>query len=176
MSSELTPEFSHIVPLSEIGGKSVHHRLVADEGQRAALARRFDLVSLDRFAVDAALAHEDGAIVAKGSLQAELVQACIASGVAVPAKLSENFHIRFVPEADFAPDTEIELGEEDCDTMFHDGRAIDLGEVAAQTLGLAIDPYPRSPEAETALKKAGVKGEQEVGPFAALAALREGKN
>jgi hypothetical protein len=59
--------------------------------------------------------------------------------------------------------------------MFHNGRAIDLGEAVAQTLGLSINPYPRSSEADIALKAAGVKdeGEHEAGPFAALAALRK---
>ena len=37
---------------------------------------------------------------------------------------------------------------------------------------MAIDPYPRSPAAAEALREAGVIGEEEAGPFAALAALK----
>jgi hypothetical protein len=58
------------------------------------------------------------------------------------------------------------------DIVFHDGAAIDIGEAIAQTLALALDPYPRAPDAEAALKEAGVKSEAEAGPFAALAALK----
>jgi uncharacterized metal-binding protein YceD (DUF177 family) len=169
----MTPEFSHPVPLSEIGGKEVHYKLAADEAQRAGLARRFALLALDKLTADVALSHDGEAIVARGTIVAELSQSCIVTDAPVAAKLSESFAIRFLPETGHEADEEIELGEEDCDTLFHDGRVIDLGEVVAQTLGLAIDPYPRSPDADAALRKAGVKGEHEAGPFAALAALRK---
>jgi uncharacterized metal-binding protein YceD (DUF177 family) len=56
--------------------------------------------------------------------------------------------------------------------MFHDGAAIDLGSAIADSLALAVDPYPRSPSADAALKDAGVLSEDEAGPFAALAALK----
>ena len=45
-------------------------------------------------------------------------------------------------------------------------RAIDVGEAVAETLSLSLDPYPRAPGAEEALKAAGVKSEEEAGPFA----------
>jgi len=57
--------------------------------------------------------------------------------------------------------------------MFHDGQLIDLGEAVAQSLGLALDPYPRSPNADALLKAAGVKREDEAGPFGVLASLKE---
>jgi uncharacterized metal-binding protein YceD (DUF177 family) len=175
MTPELNaPEFSHAVPLSEIGGKAVMHKLTANAEERAALARRFGLLSLDHFSASISLSRDDAAIVATGKLDAQLTQACVATGLPVPAQVTESFSIRFLPESEHEPDAEIELGADDCDTMFHDGRTVDLGEAAAQTLALAIDPYPRSPDAEAALKKAGVKGEHEAGPFAALAALRKG--
>jgi uncharacterized metal-binding protein YceD (DUF177 family) len=170
----MTPEFSNPVPLSEIGGKPVHYKLAADDAQRAGLAKRFDLLSLDSLTANVELWQDGDAIAAKGDVSAKLEQACIASGAAVPDVIAESFNIRFLAETAHAPDAEIELGEDDCDTMFHDGRIVDLGEAIAQTLGLAINPYPRSPDADAALKKAGVKGEDEAGPFAALAALRKG--
>jgi hypothetical protein len=45
-------------------------------------------------------------------------------------------------------------------------------------LSLSLDPYPRSPDAEAALREAGVKSEDEVepaGPLAGLKDLLEGK-
>ena len=51
--------------------------------------------------------------------------------------------------------------------------AIDLGEAVAETLSLSLDPYPRAPGAEEALKAAGVKSEEEAGPFGALAGLKD---
>jgi uncharacterized metal-binding protein YceD (DUF177 family) len=173
MKPDTPPEFSHPVPLSEIGSKAAHVKLAASEAQRQALARRFDLLSLDALSANVSVHHENAGIIAEGTLEAALTQACVASGVPVPAELTERFRVRFVPDPEYAPDAEIELEGDDCDTVFHDGRVIDLGETVAQTLGLAINPFPRSAEAEVALKKAGVKGEHEAGPFAALAALRD---
>ena len=49
--------------------------------------------------------------------------------------------------------------------------AIDLGEVAAETMALALAPFPRGPGADAALKQAGVLSEGEAGPFGALAGL-----
>jgi len=48
-----------------------------------------------------------------------------------------------------------------------------LGEAAAQTLGLAIDPYRVGSAAEEARKAGLVSSEQASGPFAALATLRK---
>ena len=55
----------------------------------------------------------------------------------------------------------------------YDGGAIDLGETAAETMALALDPFPRGPGAEAALKAAGVISEEEAGPFGALAGLKD---
>jgi hypothetical protein len=173
-ASNLIPEFSHIVPLSEIGLKAVHHNLLANDDERAALAKRFGLIALDRLTAEVSLSSDDIGIVTKGSLSADVLQVCVVSGALVPAQINENFAIRFLPEPAFEPDAEIELEVEECDTMFHDGRIIDLGEAVAQTLALAIDPFPRSPNAEEVLQEAGITDTQPTGPFAALAALKKG--
>ena len=75
---------------------------------------------------------------------------------------------------------EFELSEDECDTVFYTGGTIDLGEAAAETLALGLDPYPRSPNAAAALREAGVISEDEAkaqaeasGPFGGLAALRD---
>ena len=100
---------------------------------------------------------------------------CIASGEPVAAAIDEAFAIRFVPPPVVdGPEAELELGAADLDTVIHDGQAIDLGEAVADSLALALDPYPRGPKADEALKAAGVLSEAEAGPFAALAKLKGG--
>ncbi len=170
----IQPEFSHVVPLSEIGGKAVHHSLLANETERAALAKRFALAALKSLSADVALSSDDIGIIATGSLKADVMQVCVVSGAPVAAHIAESFTIRFLPEPIFEPDSDIELEVEETDSMFHDGRVIDLGEAVAQTLALAINPFPRSPDAEEILQEAGLKDEAPTGPFAALAALRKG--
>lgn len=173
VSPTATPEFSRAVPLSEIGAATRPRHIAADAKERTALARRFGLLALDRLEADVTL-HPDGTgYLAKGRLHGEAQQPCVASGEPVPARIEEDFRIRFVAEASYDADAEVELDAADCDTLFHDGRAIDLGEAVAESFALALDPFPRSPNADAALKAAGVKDESEAGPFGALAALKD---
>ncbi|NUT01781.1 MAG: DUF177 domain-containing protein, partial [Sphingomonas sp.] len=100
-------------------------------------------------------------------------QSCVATGEPVEASADESFDIYFLPEPKSGESQEeVELVEADCDVVFHDGSAIDLGEAIADTLALCLNPYPRSAGAEAALKEAGVLSEAEAGPFAALAKLK----
>ena len=173
-TTNVLPEFSHTTPLSEIGLKAVHHTLRASDSERAALAERFGLIALDSLSAEVALSSDDIGIIATGSFAADVMQVCVVSGTAVAAHVAESFTIRFSPEPIFEPDSDIELEVEEADSMFHDGRVIDLGEAVAQTLALAIDPFPRSPDAEEILQEAGLTDQTPSGPFAALAALRKG--
>jgi uncharacterized metal-binding protein YceD (DUF177 family) len=97
----------------------------------------------------------------------------VVTGEPVAAHVDEPFDIAFMREPQ-AGDEEIELRPEDCDVVFHDGAAIDLGSAIADTLALALDPYPRSASADAALREAGVLSEEQAGPFAALAKLKKG--
>lgn len=148
--------------------------LIANEKDRREIADRLGLLSLDRLEAHAALSRDGQKVAVKGRLKASLGQACVATGDPVPAHVDEPFELRFIPEPrTVGADEEIELGEEDLDTIFHDGSAIDLGSAIADTLALSLDPYPRSAGADAALKEAGVLTEEEASPFAALSALKE---
>lgn len=166
-------DFDHRLPIDQIrDGDRID--LVATEVERAAIAERLDLTSLDRLDAHAVLSRAGQSVKASGRVKATLEQACVATGEPVPASIDEPFDLHFLPEPGMgAGEEEIELGESDLDTVFHDGSAIDLGAAIADTLALALDPYPRSAGAETALREAGVVTEEEAGPFAALAALKE---
>lgn len=171
-------EFSHIVKLDEIGGGQSNVHLAADSTEREKLAARFDLASLDQLEADLAVSRDAKGVLATGRIRARLSQYCVATGDPVAAKIDEPMVIRFVPEPAMGTDAEIELEADDCDTMFYAGQGVDLGEAVAQSLGLALDPYPRSAEAPARLKAAGVKTEDEVKAPGALAGLKDllGKN
>ena len=147
--------------------------LTADESERSAIAKRLDLVSLDRLEAHIKLNRDGKTVRCEGRVKALLHQACIASGDPVAASVDETFIIHFAPEPKIdAPEAELELAGDELDTVFHDGQAIDLGTAIADTLGLALNPYPRGPNASVALKEAGVMSEGEAGPFAILAKLK----
>ena len=165
-------DFAHRLTLDRIrDGERID--LVADDAERQAIAERLDLPSLDRLEAHASLARDGEVIRVAGRIAAALEQRCVVTGEPVAAHVDEPFDIAFIPEPQ-AGDEEIELKPEDCDTVFHDGAAIDLGSAIADTLALALDPYPRSAAAEAALREAGVLSEEEAGPFAALAQLKKG--
>jgi uncharacterized metal-binding protein YceD (DUF177 family) len=167
----MSEDFSHRLPLDRIGaGERVD--LVASEAECAAIAKRLGLVSLDRLDAHAVLERDGGEVRATGRVKAALVQSCVASGEPLPARVDEPFEILFVPEPQGRGEEELELGAGELDVVFHDGAAIELGSAIADTLALAIDPFPRGPSADAALKAAGVLSEEQAGPFAALAKLR----
>ncbi|PTQ13357.1 hypothetical protein CLG96_04465 [Sphingomonas oleivorans] len=166
-------EFSRPVRLDILGDAPRRIEIEADEAERAALARRFGLVAIGRLEAEAALTRIGSIVSAEGRLRAEAVQSCVATGNPLPAMIDTAFSLRFVPEEEGEQAEEIELSEADCDVVTYEGGAVDLGEAAAETLALSLDPFPRSSDADAVLKAAGVLEEGEAGPFGALKALKE---
>jgi uncharacterized metal-binding protein YceD (DUF177 family) len=171
----MSDRFAHQLRLDQIrDGDRLD--LVADEAERAGVAKRLGLSALSCLEAHAVLSRSGDVIRARGRLAARLEQSCVVTNEPLPAHVDEAFEIMFMPEpAPAGPDDEIELGGGDLDVVFHDGSAIDLGTAVADTLALSLDPYPRSAGAEAALKEAGVMTETEASPFAVLAKLKEDK-
>lgn len=167
----IAPEFPRPERIDTFGAGERAVEIAADAQERAALATRFGLLSLDRLAASFRVRIEAGAIVARGTVSASVVQACSVTDEPIPVEIAEQVALRFVEES--AVDSEeTELSGDALDTMFYSGSVIDLGEAAAETVALALDPFPRGPGAAAALKAAGVIAEDEVRPLGALAGLR----
>jgi uncharacterized metal-binding protein YceD (DUF177 family) len=172
--NEKTPEFSKRISLAEIGSTPRPFKIAAEKEECAAIAKRFGLASVATLCVEGKLVAKAAGIDASGEIKAQVTQICVATSEPIVATVDEPFHVLFTaPDLTIEVD-EIELSPDDCDQMEHDGNAIDLGEAAAQTLALALDPFPRAAHAGEILAKAGVKkeGDEIVGPFAALRALK----
>ena len=168
----MTDRFAHDLRLDRIRDAD-RLDLTAGDDERDQIARRLGLEALDRLEAHAVFSRNRDLIRAKGRLQASLLQSCVVTGQQIASHVDEPFEIMFMPEPVGSADEEIELGESDCDIVFHDGARIDLGNAIADTLALSIDPYPRSAGAEAALKEVGILTEAEASPFAALAKLRK---
>lgn len=168
------PEFSHIVKLSEIGSKPKTGTLVADDAERQALGKRFDLPKISRLTASYKLTSGDRGLAFTGKLESDLQQSCAITGEAFPVQIREKFDILFIPKPDPNDlEEEIELTEEECDIVEYENAQIDLGEAIAQTLYLSLEPFPRGPHADDVARKKGLKSEEEAGPFGALAALKD---
>jgi uncharacterized metal-binding protein YceD (DUF177 family) len=137
-------EFSRPVEMARLGAAPIAYDIAASPAERAALARRFGLLSLDRFEAHVTLHRVAGNMVRmEATLAADLVQTDVVTLDPVPSQVADAFALLFAAEASDARalDPEAELVE-----PMVDGR-IDIGEAVAQQLSLAIDPYPRSPAA-----------------------------
>jgi uncharacterized metal-binding protein YceD (DUF177 family) len=168
------PEFSRPVRVDTLGEAPRALSVEAEEVERINLARRFGLVAIDRLAAAVTLAGKGGEVAMTGTLLARVTQSCVATGAPLEAAIETPFALLFRPPPGAArPEEEVELGEAELDVVFYEGGAIDVGEAVAETLLLNLDPYPRAPGAEEALRAAGVKSEAEAGPFGALAGLRD---
>jgi len=172
----MTDTFAHHLRLDQLrDGERIE--LVADETERAAIARRLGLEALSCLEAHAAMTRTGEVVRAKGRLSAALTQSCVVTGEPVGAHVDEPFDLVFMPEPGGGePDAEIELGASELDMTFHDGSTIDLGTAVADTLALGVNPYPRSAGADAALKEAGVLSETEASPFAVLAQLKKGSD
>jgi len=168
----VTVEFARPQRVDTIGDDARTIEIDADAQERAALAKRFDLIGIEKLTGKFTIRRDAAGIVAEGRVAAAVTQACSITGDPLPATVDEPVALRFVAEEDAGQD-EVELGDSDIDVIPYDGGTIDLGEVAAETMALALDPFPRGPNAEVVLKEAGVLSEEQAGPFGVLAGLKD---
>lgn len=171
----MNPEFSRTERVDQIGAAERVIRIAADDRERAALARRFDLIGIDRLEAEYSVRAEAGGVVATGRVSGAVVQPCAATGQSLPVRVDEAVSLRFVADA-LPGEEEVELSADALDTLPIEGGLIDLGEAAAETLALALDPFARIADADKILAEAGVIGEDDVAreasPFAGLADLK----
>ena len=156
-------EFSRLARLIRLGSEPLRRRLVATQAERAALAERFDLVSLARFEADVELVREaGGTILLTAAFEADFEQSCIVTLDSVEGRVSERFCLRYGPA-----EAEADMPGGDDDPAFEPltGDAIDVGEAVAQEFSLSLPPFPRAPGATVAGEPPAKAAE---GPFAAL--------
>lgn len=173
-SATTQAELPRPIKADELAGDApVEIELVATAAERAALAARCALVSLDALRAQISVRRDaSGDIVVSGHLEAELVQECVVTLEPVSESVSAPFEQRYTLRPS-GPVGDLALGPDDAEPPEAiEGDAIDVGELVAQFLSLSINPYPRSPEADTLTEQYRGEGPRE-GPFAVLAKLRQ---
>lgn len=155
-------------------GRELH--VVPSEQERAALARRLDITSVDRLEVTLHAVKFRGGMRVTGRLTAAITQPSVVSLDPVSQAIAEPIDRIFLPggEKDYAgpagAEVFVDLEGEDIPDHF-EGNEADLTELIVETLALAIDPYPRA-EGES-LEDIGLEPDlDEDHPFAALEALK----
>lgn len=166
----MTPEFSRPERLDSIGAGEREVRIAANTAECAALATRFGVMSVERLEAVLSVRREAAGIAVRGRVTGAVVQACSVTGVPLDAMIDEPVALLFVEALDEQAEIELDAGA--LDTVEIEGGAVDLGEAAAETMALALDPFPRSPEAGATLRAAGVISEDEHRPLGALHGLK----
>lgn len=143
---EVSPEFSRRVEIARLGAHEAVYPISAASEEREALARRFDLLSLDRLEGEIRLRRLDGGFVRlRGRLGADVVQACVISLEPVASVLERDFAVLY-GSMESGNSVIVDLETDEAEPF--DGDAIDIGEAVAQQLAMALDPYPRAPGAK----------------------------
>jgi uncharacterized metal-binding protein YceD (DUF177 family) len=162
------PEFSRIVEVARLRAEGETLELIASPAECAALARR---LGLEAVASMGAVAHlvpaGAGVVEVTGAIRARLSQICVVSLDPFDQTLEVPLRLVFRPgtEADLAADQTIDPETED--EVPYEGGRFDLGESVVETLALALDPWPRRPDA--VLEVPPPAESPSDGPFAALA-------
>lgn len=175
------PEFSRLVDIDRVGHTEVVHDIAATAEERAALARRFDLLAFDKLEARIRLRRARGGSVLRlaGRLTADAVQSCVVTLEPVPSHVESEFTVLYGEGEVGGSGVDIDPELESTVEPWPEG-PLDLGETVAQEFALALEPYPRAPGAaldpspepapDPAPDPADVP--EKVNPFAVLGHLR----
>ncbi len=148
-----------------------------DRDERAAMAVDLGLLALHALDLTGEIRPVGrDELLLEATLTAAADQACSISLVPVPAKVAETVRRRYVAGLSDPEDDEAEMPEDDSIEPMPD--VIDLAEIAAEALSLALPLYPRAPGAEFAQALHAGDGvtplkDTDLKPFAGLQGLAE---
>lgn len=174
---DILPEFSRPLAIEDIGHDGAVLTLEATAEERGRLAERFGLLALDSLTADLTVTRGASGIPirVRGRLHASVVQECVVSLDPVPSEINELVETEYAPAAEDGTEEAFDPDEPEPPEPL-EGDSVDLGELVAQHLSMALDPYPRKEGAEPPEWDAepGENGEKEAdSPFSALAQLRK---
>lgn len=171
-------EFSRPLDVTRVPPQGCTEKIAADPRECAALAARFGLPAVHGLSAELKLSRWRGeGLKLKGHLLADIDQICVVSLEAFRSTLEDRFESYFLPAKALAGADDAAIEEGDAEP-FENG-IIDMGEVVAEAMALALDPYPKKPgvtfadrlEPESDAAGAGAS----PNPFAGLSRLKEGK-
>lgn len=157
--------------------KPTRFRFAPDGPARATLARDLGLIALHELLLDGEITPNGrDELVLTARLQARVDQACVVTLAPVPARIEDTVRRRYSATYVDPEGEEAEMPEDDSVEPMPE--VIDLADVAAEALALALPEYPRAPGAELGEKVVAPPGaepltEAALKPFAGLASLAE---
>ena len=163
--------FSRPVRVEPLPRDGFTQTIEADAAERAALAADSGLAAIGSLTANFTLRKSGRhGVRVVGSVHAEVTQTCVVSLEPFEAVVDEPIDVRYASEpprrkeGDKEPETVVFDAEDPPDPIV-DGR-VDLGVLAAEFMGLGLDPYPRKPGVAFEAPEAEPEADS---PFQALA-------
>lgn len=169
---EIKPELSYIVETARVPSSGVNVDITADDSQRKALAERFGIAGINSLTAHIVLKRVNGTqIRVNANFKASVVQTCVVSLEPFEQLVQDSFTILFSEEEGASlkvNEIDLDMSQEDDAEPVENGR-IDVGELTAEYLSLALDPFPHAPDA---VFDARPIREKEENPFSVLEKLK----
>ncbi len=148
----MTTEFEAPAPLDAVSRRAIEIARVATEAECAAIAARLGLARVEAVSLTARLRRMSPGDIFAASGRAELLAERICGVTLEPfvERTVAEFEERFTTTPDKATPEDELLGPDEREIELVETDRIDLGELALQYLALALDPYPRGPDADAA--------------------------
>lgn len=147
---DIGPEFSRIVAVDRMEAVETLD-IVADGAERAALARRFGLDSLDALTASVTLTKfgDRRRVRLSANFSADVLQSCVVTLEPAPSRIEDSFVLVYDEDAGGPAEAEtvVLLKGQNWPEPWS-GNVIDVGEAVAEHLALALDPYPRATGAD----------------------------
>ena len=176
MTDSIAPEFSRPYRIDQIPGAGLKLDLTASPEERAALARRFGLPSITTLTAHVRLKALAGGKLFRleSQFQSDLTQTCVISLEPIPASVEDSFTVTYTQELREEGGLEIDLymDEDDPPDLIEEG-VIDVGEAIAEHLALALDPFPRHPDAVFTTVDEAPEEPKKANPFQVLVKLQK---
>ncbi len=179
-------EWSHLQYVADLTEK-LTVQLSANEAECAALAKRLEILGVNALSATVTITPEFAGTryQVTGNLHASVIQTCIRTAKPVTSEVLgevEGFYADKEGTLSFARAKKKRAEDEGDQPNFVDesedpealeNGAIELGELVAQSLALAINPYPVSPDAPNPIGDEAGEKVRVDNPFAILSQLRD---
>lgn len=160
------------VRLEDVPEDGLAVTVTAEPAVRDAIARLGGLTGLPRLEARFEVTRQGRGLHVSGTVSATAGQTCVVTLEPMESEIAEPVDLLFSPDApreEPGPPRDPEASDPPEPLV---GGTIDLGAIATEFILLGIDPYPRKPGASF---EAPATDAPEPGPFAALAALKDGE-
>lgn len=175
--TDITDPWSVPIAVPQIPDTGLHRDLEADQAARIAMAEAAGLREILSASASFDVARNSGdRFHVTGRVRARIGQTCVVTLDPIENDIDEPIDLMFAPPEQIPVplglvDEAAEAGSQSPDPPEPiENGIIDLGRLATDVLFLAIDPYPRRPDA--VFKPVVAAADPEDHPFAALKALK----